>query len=169
MKARALEPASAFFHPASALCVLVIFGVVCPLSLFIFPYMTEDKHRRERASSQAVFFPAALLYGWGYTLCVLSAWEQNTQSQLSRELIARITRAFGTAYAFLSESSFEREPSPAFLAVPALLSPMRTCGCARRNRRQNHTSSRKTGLDTPPVFQEVDVGDVNELSKSILK
>ncbi len=57
-----------------------------------------------------------------HTVCVLSAWEQNTQSQLLRELIARITRAFATTYALHSEGSLEREPSPAFLAVPALLS-----------------------------------------------
>ncbi len=63
------------------------------------------------------------------------------------------------AYALLSEGSFEREPSPAFtLRCKALLSPRRTSGCARWNRRQNHTSS----------SVEVYVEDVDELSKSIL-
>ncbi len=57
-----------------------------------------------------------------HKVCVLSAWEQNTQSQLLRELIARITRAFATTYVLLSEGSLEREPLPALLAVPALLS-----------------------------------------------
>ncbi len=79
-----MEPTSAFWHSASALCVSVLFGVVCPLSLFILPYMSEDKHRREQAASQAVCTSLSHFFMGGdtHSLCVVCLRAKHAESAL---------------------------------------------------------------------------------------
>ncbi len=67
-----------------ALCVSALFGVVCQLSLFIFPYTSENKQARAGSLSGCVLFPATLLYGWGYTqfvCCLLGSKTRRVSSQ----------------------------------------------------------------------------------------
>ncbi len=89
---------------------------------------------RAGSISGCVFFSARAILRVGiHTVCVLSAWEQNTQSQLSRELPA--LRVFVTAYACSRRSLFEEG---AFTSVPHGAGPhlsRRSGGCARGNRR----------------------------------
>ncbi len=124
IKARAVEPASAFFIQQPLLCVCLSISVVsliwCCLSFTSTQNKIHDGYKCNKTSTWAradyitgcVFLPANELSLLGiHTVSVLSAWEQSKQSQLSREL------------------------SPAFLAVPVQLSLRRGGGCARGNRR----------------------------------
>ncbi len=75
---------SAFCHSVSTLCLSALFGVVCQLSLVIFPYTSENKQVRVGSISGCVLFPATLLYGWGYTQFVCCLLGSKTRRVSSR-------------------------------------------------------------------------------------
>ncbi len=113
-----MEPASAFCHSASTLCVSVLFGVVCPLSLLI-SYKSEYNIGRGRAASQAVCSSLpAQYYGWGYTQFVCCLLESRARRVSSRGSCL-LCECLSLRMLALGGLSSKREPSPAFLVVPA--------------------------------------------------
>ncbi len=113
IKARAVEPASAFCHSATAtLCVSVDLCCESYLVLSVFTSTQNKLHDGYKCNKTSTWARADHI-----TVCVLSAWEQSKQSQLSRSWLPVVT-----AYARSRRLSLRKEPSPAFLAVPVLLS-----------------------------------------------
>ncbi len=124
-----MQPASAFVIQQSSLCVSVtiyvlwvLFNVVCQATspaTYKAPVCLKPRQRQNiRAKgvhvTDCVCLPAhATLRAGIHTVCAWSAWERFAPRRLS----------------------LRRETSPAFLVVPAPLSPRRSSGCARGNRR----------------------------------
>ncbi len=123
---------------ARALCVSDLFGVVCPLSLFTFPYMSEDKHRPERAASQAVCSSLPCFFTGGDTQFVCCQLGSKTRRVNSRgswllALWERLPQHMLCFRRVLLRGSLHQRSSRC--------QPCFRC-CAHGNRRQNHTRSR---------------------------
>ncbi len=118
------KPASAFCHSASALCLSLLFVVVCPLSLFLFLYTSEDKHSRERAASQAVCssVPHFFMGGDAHSLCVVCLGAKHAESALEgadkshyESICHCVCFAFGRFSWEGAFTSIPRRASPAFV------------------------------------------------------
>ncbi len=149
IKARAVEPASAFCHSATAtLCVsvdlccesyLVLF--VPTQSLGISSTMSKSaektKHLGESRLHYRLCIPPCKRYftaGDTHSLCVVCLRAEQPESALEGADCPLCER-LSLCMLVLRGLSLRRELSPAFLVVPAPLSPRRSGGCARRNRR----------------------------------
>ncbi len=128
IKARAVEPASAFCHSATAtLCVSVDLCCESYLVLSVFTSTQNKLHDGYKCNKTSTWARADHI-----TVCVLSAWEQSKQSQLSRELTARCHCVCSLSEAFFEKGAFACVPRG---AGPAFTKKRQSGGCARGNRR----------------------------------
>ncbi len=158
---------SAFCHSASTLCLSALFGVVCQLSHVIFPYTSENKQVRVGSISGCVLFPTTLLYGWGYdthSLCVVCLVAKHAESALEAGIYENICQCVCFTFrGFSWEGAFTSTPRGASTAFAETDQRLRL----RELQTKPHQFQRHSTLHLSSS-EEVDVEDVDKLSKSIL-